>query len=93
MHFGTPTPDPGSGDTNRLVSECWTNGTHCEFCGATDGRVVLRVTNHGPACLVLCPSCRAVPEPVRMWTSFAVHDHRQHITRAADRSDPRRETS
>lgn len=90
MNIGIPITDGDSGDAARLVDECWTNGTACEFCGAPDGRVVLRTTNHGPACLVLCTSCRTVPEPVRMWTSFAVNDHRQHVTRARDLADPRR---
>ena len=90
----SPTSAAGfSGDTARLVSECWTNGTDCESCGNRHARVVLRSTNYGHACLVLCSSCRQAPEPLRLWTSFAVNDHRQHITRALDAADPRRETS
>lgn len=68
----------------RLVSECWTNGTSCETCGARNASVVLRATTHGPACLVLCPGCQTTPEPLHLWTSFVVNDHQAHITRARD---------
>ena len=84
MHSGTPSSaDPPS----QLVGECIATGRLCELCGTQSDGVVLRATTYGPACLNLCPRCRAVPEPLETRTAVAALDHRAHITRARDRGE------
>lgn len=70
-------PDPA-----QLVSECWTNGTTCESCGAARASVVLRTTTHGVACLVMCQRCQTAPEPIHQSSDFTVTDHAGHVDRA-----------
>lgn len=93
MNSGIPS-SPGDSAANDppVTPFCYVGGWTCELCGGRHATVAVKQTPFGPACMDLCPTCHALPEPIRVLTSTAADEHRQHLTRAADMDDPRRGT-